>query len=60
MHPFGLFRGRAVHLCVAILAWLMVAPATGAAAGPGAAAFAAGDYKRALSILEPQARRGQA
>jgi TPR repeat protein len=34
--------------------------ASPALAGPGADALAAGDYKRALSILEPQARRGGA
>lgn len=58
--PFCLLRSTVVHLCLAMIAWLMVTPAASAVAGPGAKAFAAGDYKRAMSILEPQARRGQA
>lgn len=46
-------------LRIAAVALLLV-PAAAAQAGPGADAFAAGDYRRALAILEPQARRGQA
>ena len=42
-----------------LLAALMGMFAGQCLAGPGADALAAGDTRRALSILEPQARRGQ-
>ena len=60
MSPRSLLQTGTTRLCALVLAWLLAAPTYGASPGPGAEAFAAGDYKRAMSILEPQARRGQA
>jgi TPR repeat protein len=55
-------RGAHPFLCCLFCAATVVAAGAPprAFAGPGADAFAAGDYKRAQAILEPQARRGQA
>ena len=52
--PFS-FRARNLLLAIALLTAL-----NNAQAGPGADALVAGDYRRALTILEPQGKRGSA